>query len=656
MKQKPRLTLEVLVVGLLVFCAVSAVWLAVLLPAQLCWLPAAVLLCLLAGVLLLARQIRRLVAKWVGGRAVEDSRLQYSLSRLPLPVLMLKGKTVLWYNESFRTQILHGTDCALAPVSRAAPGLNLRAVSSLAGQLLTLDGRLWHVHGTAAEADDKVSILYFHDETALRAVEKEYKASRPGCILMAIDGYDDVFGDMLDSERAGILENVNRALEEMIGGTSGILRRIGSGRYLAIVEERHLQQFAEKRYTVLDAVRAIAPQRNLSISIGIGRGGKTLAEVGEMASQALDMAQGRGGDQAAEKTPDGFTFYGGVSHGVEKRSRVKSRIVATALVDLIRQADSVVIMGHRMSDMDAIGAAEGVLRICKICDVPAVIVVRREATLAGALLEAFDRGGCSDDFIDPEAALETVTKDTLCVVVDTYLTHLLESRAIYERCRNVVVIDHHRKAAGYIQNAVLVCHEPYASSASELVAELLQYVGGKEDKPTRLEAEGMLAGIMLDTHDFSLHTGVRTFEAAAALRRYGAETENVRALFNTSQAEYNAKCALVEAAQIYKNCAISVHDALPPEMQVAVPQAANDLLTIEGVKASFVAVRAGTGVRISARSMGKVNVQVILEALGGGGHQTMAGAQLKDVDLEQASARLRAAIDLYWAAQKETKK
>ena len=654
MKQKPRLTLEVLVVSLLVLCGGFAAWLAVLLPARLCWLPLALLAVGLLAAALLGRQIRALAARWTSGRQFEDSRLQYSLADLPVPALVLLGKAVLWYNDAFRSALLGGDDCIMAQASRAAPGLNLRAACSAAGQLLVLNGRTWHIHGTAVpENGERVHVLYFHDETALRNTEKEYFASRPGCILFMIDGYDDVFGDMLDSERAGILEDVNRVLEEMIGGTTGFLRRIGNGRYLAVVEERHLKAFADQRYTVLDSVRAIAPQRNLSLSIGVGRGGQNLAEAQLMASQALDMAQGRGGDQAAEKTPDGFTFYGGVSHGVEKRSRVKSRLLANALVDLIRQADSVVIMGHRMSDLDAIGAAEGVLRICKICDVPAVIAVRRKATLAGSLIAALDKAGCGDDFIEPEEALEAVTEKTLCVVVDTYLIHLLESREIYERCENVVVIDHHRKASGYIPNAVLVCHEPYASSASELVCEILQYVGGRDDRPTRLEAEGMLAGIMLDTHDFSLHTGVRTFEAAAMLRRYGAETENVRALFNTSQAEYNAKCELVEAARIYKGCAISAHGALPPEMRVAVPQAANDLLTIEGVEASFVAVQAGSGVNISARSMGKVNVQVIMEALGGGGHQTMAGAQLRDMELEQATARICAAIDLYRAAQRK---
>ena len=360
---------------------------------------------------------------------------------------------------------------------------------------------------------------------------------------------------------------------------------------------------------------------------------------------------GRGGDQAAVKTPEGFEFYGGVSRSVEKRSKVKNRIIAAALADLIRQSDSVVIMGHRMSDLDSLGAAIGVLRICKICDVPAVVAIRKEATLAGPLLDEFEKAGFGEDFMEPDQILETVTPDTLLVVVDTYLVHLLESREIYARCRNVAVIDHHRKAVGHIENTVVLCHEPYASSACELVSELLQYVGERDDKPTPLEAQALLAGIMLDTRNFALHTGVRTFEAAAYLRRMGAQTEEVKRLFSSSMEEYAAKSSLVESASVYKGCAISISGPLPAHLSVVVPQAANDLLSITGVAASFVAVEKGGGVNISARSMGGVNVQVIMEALGGGGHLTMAGAQLKECTASQAKARLMEAIDEFRASQ-----
>ena len=607
------------------------------------------------GMGLFRYRLRSQLARWVCGGDFTKSKTKFSLEPLSQPVVLLSGETVLWYNDQFRQRMLGGQDLLVSRVQKVIPGLDLQQARTQEGQQLTLADGVWSAHSSTVPGDaETMTLVVFNEETALRRVEAEYKASRPGYLVFLVDGYDDVFSDMLDSERARLLEGINRVLEEMIGRGTGFLRRVASGRYIAVVEERQLEQFAKRGYDVLDKIRALDPSVNLSLSIGIGRGAKTLREAQDMAVQALDMAQGRGGDQAAEMTPDGFTFYGGVSHGVEKRSKVRSRIVADQLVKLIKEADHVVIMGHRMSDLDAIGSAEGVLRICKICDVPAVIAVRRDATLASSLINALVAAGQEDDFIDPKGALPIISKRTLCIVVDTYQVNLVESKEILEKCGKVAVIDHHRKGVGFIENPALVCHEPYSSSASELVTELLQYVGERDDKPNRVEAEGLLAGIMLDTRDFTLHTGVRTFEAAAALRRYGAETERVRQLFDVTMVEYNAKADLVEAAQMYKNCAVSVSGEVPPEARVAIAQAANDLLTIQNVEASFVAVQVGTGVNISARSLGAVNVQVIMESLGGGGHQTMAAAQLKHITPEAARARIQTAIDQYRESQKKT--
>ena len=650
MKQKPRWTLEMLTVGLAVLCGLLTLMLLVQRPAG--W-PVLVVLVVLWGIAMgvFRYRLRSWMVRWVAGGSFENSKTQYSLESLSQPVVVLSGETVLWYNAQFRERLLRGEDRLASRAQKLLPGLDLQLCRAKDGQQLNLADGVWSVHSsTVPGQSESVTILIFNEETALRRVEAEYKASRPGYMVFLVDGYDDVFSDMLDSERARLLEGINRVLEDMIGRGTGFLRRVASGRYIAVVEERHLEQYAKRGYDVLDKIRALDPSVNLSISIGIGRGAQTLREAQDMAVQALDMAQGRGGDQAAEMTPDGFTFYGGVSHGVEKRSKVRSRIVADQLVKLIKEADHVVIMGHRMSDLDAIGSAEGVLRICKICDVPAVIAVRRDATLAGSRVKA----GQEDDFIDPKGALPIISKKTPCIVVDTYQVNLVESKEILEKCGKVAVIDHHRKGVGFIENPALVCHEPYSSSASELVTELLQYVGTRDDKPNRVEAEGLLSGIMLDTRDFTLHTGVRTFEAAAALRRYGAETEKVRQLFDVTMVEYNAKAALVEAAQMYKNCAISVGGEVAPEARVAVAQAANDLLTIQNVEASFVAVQVGTGVNISARSLGAVNVQVIMESLGGGGHQTMAAAQLKHITPEAARARIQTAIDQYRESQKKS--
>ena len=654
MKKKPRWTLEMLTVSLAILCALLLLVLLIQRPAI--W-PVLVVMVVLWGiaVAVFRYKLRGWVTRWVCGVDFKKSKAKFSLDPLPQPAAMLSGETVLWYNAAFRERILKGNDVLMSRAQKLLPGLDLQSTRKPEGQQLNLADGVWNIHSSTVPGDaETMTLLVFNDETELRRVEAEYKASRPGYLVFLVDGYDDVFSDMLDSERARLLEGINRVLEDMIGRGTGFLRRVASGRYIAVVEERQMEQFAKRGYDVLDKIRALDPSVNLSISIGIGRGAKTLREAQDMAVQALDMAQGRGGDQAAEMTPDGFTFYGGVSHGVEKRSKVRSRIVADQLVKLIKEADHVVIMGHRMSDLDAIGSAEGVLRICKICDVPAVIAVRRDATLAGSLIDALVKAGQEDDFIDPKAALPIISKKTLCVVVDTYQVNLVESKEILEKCGKVAVIDHHRKGVGFIENPALVCHEPYSSSASELVTELLQYVGERDDKPNRVEAEGLLSGIMLDTRDFTLHTGVRTFEAAAALRRYGAETERVRQLFDVTMVEYNAKAALVEAAQMYKNCAISVSGEVAPEARVAIAQAANDLLTIQNVEASFVAVQVGTGVNISARSLGAVNVQVIMGSLGGGGHQTMAAAQLKHITPEAARARIQTAIDRYRESQKKS--
>ena len=654
MKQKPRWTLEMFTVGFALLAAVLMLLLLLVQPAV--W-PALVMIVILCAVLIvLARyRVRRWAARWVSGTSFENSKTQYSLAALSQPVALLSGDTVVWYNIPFRDRVLSGADQLAGRVNKVLPGLELPQCITPDGQVLACASGVWRIHASTVEGEgeEKTSILVLNDETALRKIETEYKASRPGYMIFSVDGYDDVFSDMLDSESARLLERINRTIEGMIARGTGFLRRVANGRYIAVVEERQLEQFAQQGYDVLDKIRALEPSINLSISIGIGRRAPTLHAAQEMAVQALDMAQGRGGDQAAEMTPDGFTFYGGVSHGVEKRSKVRSRIVAEALVGLIKAADHVVIMGHRMSDLDAIGAAEGVLRICKICDVPAVIAVRRDATLATSLIHAIEDAGQESDFIDPHGALAIINKETLCIVVDTYQVGQVESKEILEKCGKIAVIDHHRKGVGYIENAVLVCHEPYASSTSELVTELLQYVGRRDDKPTRVEAEGLLSGIMLDTRNFSLHTGVRTFEAAAALRRYGAETERAWALFDVSLPEYNAKAGLVSKAQMYKGCAVVLSGELPSEAQVAIPQAANDLLGIEGVQASFVVVQTGSSIKISARSMGQVNVQVIMESLGGGGHQTMAATVMKHTSLDQAKELLHTAIDNYRASQKK---
>lgn len=649
MKQKQGLDLAAVILLLFIACAVLAVPVALLSPK---WLIApAVLVVLALGIVWYQRRrLRAFVAKNLCSTDFENSRIQYSLAGLPIPTMLIADGRVVWYNTIFREEVLNGTDAVTRPVNRLFPELDLAVCSRPHGQDLTVGDKRFTAYAGSAKGSRGTSLVYLVDDTVYKQTLEEYTASRPACLIIVIDSYDELFDDMKDSEQAKELEAINSLLEAYIGRSTGFLRKISNSRYIAVVEERDIHWMLQERFEILDQVRALHPGGFTTLSIGVGHGGKNLQECHQMARESIDIALGRGGDQAAVKTVDGFEFYGGISHGVEKRSHVRSRIIANALCDLIKKSDSVIIMGHRMSDLDAVGSAIGVLRICKICGVPAVIAVNSDATLAGPLLKTFIDAGEGHNFIMPDQTLDVITPRTLLIVVDTYQKRLLESQKIYEKCKRVIVIDHHRMAVGHIDNPLLLYHEPYASSASELVCELLQFLP-KEDNITALEAQALLAGIMLDTRSFALHVGVRTFEAAAWLRSRGAQTADTKLLFNTSKEEYEARAHIVESAYIYKGCAIALSGELDAGMNVVLPMAANDLLTINGVDASFVAVAKNGGVNISARSMGALNVQVILEPLGGGGHLMMAGAQLHDCTLQDAETRIREQIDIYRAAQ-----
>ena len=649
MKNKLRRDIFVIIFLLLVACIALAVPLAFSNPR---WLLAPALLVVFALVVAVLgiRRLRRFVADMLCGTNFEGSKTQYSLADFSIPTALITEGSVVWYNPAFREQILAGQDALLAAPDRLMTGIDLSVCARAHGQDLTIDENRYTAYATTSRSSKTGTLLFLVNDTFYKNTLDEYTASRPAYLIIGVDSYDELFNDMKDSEQAHELEAINTLLEEYIGRTTGFLRKVSNSRYIAVVEERDIRWMMEERFDILDKVRALHPGGMLTLSIGVCHGGATMQECQEMARESIDIALGRGGDQAAVKTVDGFEFFGGISHGVEKRSHVRSRIIANALADQIRQSDSVIIMGHRQSDLDAIGSAIGLLRMCKMCDVPSVIAVRSKATLAGQLLDVFNKAGEGHNFIEPEETYKLITPKTLLIVTDTYQKRLLEDQKIYEKCSRVVVIDHHRMAVGHIDNPILLYHEPFASSASELVCELLQFMPA-QNNITQLEAQALLSGIMLDTRSFALHVGVRTFEAAAWLRSRGAETAATKRLFNISKEEYEARAAIVEGAYLYKGCAIATSDELDPAMSVVLPMAANDLLTINGVDASFVAIAKNGGVNISARSMGELNVQVILEPLGGGGHLTMAGAQLRDCTVKEAEARIRAQIDEYRANQ-----
>lgn len=649
--KKQLITTDIALVLLCLACIGLALLLAMVSPTML--LVALIVIGAVGVVLgLNIRKMRKMLARLLHGAGYADSMTQMSLAKLSMPVLILSGKSIVWYNDAFLNQVVGGAECYLQSVYRVLPGFDTEKASLPGGQPLELADRRYTVTGAGVQQGDGLFIAYFCDDTELKEKAAEYDFSRPVVMRIVVDTYDEVVKELKESEKARISGEIDAVFEGFIEPANGFLLRTSSSRYIAVMERRYFDRVIDSRFDLLDKMRAIGNENcAVTLSIGVGLDGFGFEECLEMADSALDMALGRGGDQAAVKSRDGFEFYGGVSRSVEKRTKVKSRIVAAALADIIKQSDSVLVMGHKMSDLDSIGSAIGILRICKILDKPAAIVVDQNHTLAEPLIHRMVQAGAKDDFVAPADALPDITRETLLVVVDTHAAWMLESAEVFERVGNVVVIDHHRKVVGHIDNAVIFYHEPYASSASELVAELLQYTGGRDDKPTQAESEALLAGIMLDTRDFVVNAGVRTFEAAAYLRRMGAQTQNVKRLFSGTLENYAAKANLVESAVIHAGCAIVIAQGNENESAVVVPQAANDLLLIEGVQASFVAVEIAGTVQISARSMGDVNVQVIMEKLGGGGHLMMAGAQLKDVSLEKTRQYLIAAVDEYRAAQ-----
>ena len=500
------------------------------------------------------------------------------------------------------------------------------------------------------EAKD-LTLLFFKNITDITALETEKKLSQPVVILFMVDGYEELISGCLESEKAHVSVQIDKLLEDFAGQTTGVLRKNASDRFIAVIEERHLQEILSNKVEILDKAREIFvnDRLNVTMSIGIGRTGKTLKESEQFARQALEMALGRGGDQAAVKTDNGFEFYGGVSKGVERHTKVKTRIIANSLLELVDNADKIFIMGHKYSDLDSVGSSVGLTCAIRNLGKSAWAVCDYSTSLAKVLIDRFPHvDGEEPLFREPSDAIEELTDNSLLIICDTHNPLIIESKELYEKAKKVVVIDHHRKMVNYIDNAVIFHHEPYASSASEMVTELIQYFG-EAGKLRAVQAECLLAGIMLDTKNFVMKTGVRTFEAAAVLRKMGADTITVKKMFSSSIDSYKRKTQIVAEAEIYRKCAIAPCDFYADDLRIVAPQAADELLTIKNVDASFVLYKTMSNeISISARSMGNLNVQLIMEALGGGGHQTMAGAQLKNETLSEALEVLKKSIDDYY--------
>ncbi|MBO5036481.1 MAG: DHH family phosphoesterase [Clostridia bacterium] len=573
------------------------------------------------------------------------------LGKFPLAVVVCdeKGDT-LWYSDKFvdlageeYVSSLHN----VKTLDRSLPESDRTGI--------VLGDKTLSVYVDKDETDGRrMNILYFFDRTDYAVLKREQQLLKPVAAYLMIDNYDELFRNIREGESSVAVATIDDAVMQWAAKTDGIIKKTEKNRYFFIFENRFLQQFCSDRFDILDIVRdlpiisSIPP--TLSIGIGIDRG--TLSESEDAARKALDMALSRGGDQAVISKPSGFEFFGGYARVSDTRTKIRSRVLAASFADIIKDVDKVIVMGHKFADMDSLGACIGVACIANAKHKNAYIVLDTNTNLAETL---YDRVTMSERhkklFITKEQAMMTVDLNTLLVVVDTHRGNYTEMPELLKYAGKIAVIDHHRKAADFIQDTSFFFHEPYASSTCEMVTEIMEYLG--DCNPSPVEAEALLAGIYLDTKNFAVRTGTCTFEAAAFLKAMDANTINVKLMFQTDMETYRDRAEIVKNTQIYRSIfAISVFDAPSSgNIKIATSQAADEMLNIEGVQAAFTIFETKDFSNISSRSFGNINVQLIMEKLGGGGHQSMAGTQIKEVSAKEAYIKLTNAIDAYLEEQ-----
>ena len=601
---------------------------------------------------------RREILKYIDSVSANvDVATKDTMVNAPLPMVIFRPDTeeVIWSNERFLTIIGEGEHLFDTKLSAAVPGFHTRWLmegkSECPGEVVVDDGR-YLVFGNLIRTEEAghqsfLATTYWVNVTDYSAIKEEFFHSRPVLAILLMDSYDEFLKGHSEQVRSSLLSEINARVADWVAPTHGLLCRYDRDRYLFIFEERYLPALQEGKYAVLDAVHDITNPAGLpaTLSIGIGKDADTMEVLQQYANLALDMALSRGGDQAVIKNKFTFEFYGGRSKEPEKRTKVKSRVMANAMAELVSSASRVFVMGHKFPDLDCVGAAAGIVAACRKRGVPAHII-RATGTHPGAAMNATlaELAEYKEVYLSAQDALILADVDSLLVVVDTNRPEQVLSEELLASCNKVAVVDHHRRAATYIANAALNFHEPYASSASELVTELLQYILEPNDL-LRVEAEALLSGIVLDTKQFTMRTGGRTFDAAAFLRRSGADTAEVKKLFQNDLDGTIARYDIIQNARMYKrNIAVARVDHSVGRVTAA--QAADELLNISGIDASFVLFPEGDLIILSARSLGDVNVQVVLEKLGGGGNAATAGAQVPGT-LEEVSRALIRAIDQY---------
>ena len=594
-----------------------------------------------------------------------DSAAKSSLINSPFPLIILKSNgNIIWRNTKYITEFQN---------TNISSYLN-NLIEDIKSQIeknehennknkqlishIQVDKKYYEVVAKIVESrkqENKSSdmiILYFIDETENVIMQKEYQDSKSCVTIMVIDNYEEAMQQIETEEKPQIIAEIDKCIFEWTDKTNGVLIKSDRDRYVYLFEQRYLEQVKEDKFSILDKIKEIYTKENvqLTLSIAVSNDGVTDKDKYKTALAAMDVVLGRGGDQAVIREHELYKFYGGRAQEVEKRTKVKARVIAQALENLVQESNKVMIMGHTNPDIDAMGSAMGIYRLVKDLGKNAYIITSNETTTLQSFKEALEKEEeYEDTLISKEVAEENIDENTLLVIVDTHKTNYVEAPELLKKTEKIVIIDHHRRSADYIENATLTFQEVYASSAAELVTELIQYAETRVELKT-IEAESLYAGIMMDTKNFTFKTGVRTFEAAAYLRRCGVNIIRVKKWFQSDLSTFNKIAGIVKKAEIVNNTiAIAIYDKKEKDASLICAKAADELLTISDITASFVIGKLGNKICISGRSIGDINVQVILEKLGGGGHITLAGAQVEGMTIEETRQELINRINEYFS-------
>ncbi len=590
------------------------------------------------------------VSQKLGGAATE------SMAGFPFPVAILNSSgKITWYNKEldnvFEGELLFQKDIRSIvenfDVEKVmATGKSVRRRTRIGDRSF----EVWaHRVQSSRDTDGELAFAYFIDISNYAELLERYEDEKCVSVMITVDSYEEVIKSADEENRARLIAKVERTLLHFTLELSGILKKLEKDNYYLIIKQGALRTLISKKFDILEKIREIPVPTNipLTLSIGIGAGGDTLTENDAFARAATDMALGRGGDQAVVKDGKSFKYFGGKTREVEKRTKVKARVVSYALRELMSQSDQVIVMGHKNADIDCVGAGVGLLSVMRGKGLRSFMVLNEYDKTVGKVIEKLQKNEkYAGAFIKSDYAREIITPKTLLIIVDTHKISYVDDEVLLSKTEQIAIIDHHRRSADFIENSVLLYHEPYASSAGEMVTEMLQYMDDRLVLSS-IEAEALYAGIYMDTKGFTMKTGVRTLEAAAYLRRAGVDPISVKQLFATDFDMHMKRTGIVSAAQIYRD-GIAISASEERVTQDLIARASDELMEIASIDASFVLAAGADGCLISGRSNGRINVQVILEELGGGGHMTVAGAQIKNVTVPEAKEMLLRTIDKYF--------